>query len=143
MIRRRRNKKARTQGLSRRRFIQGLGGGALALPFLEYFSGPGSAFAADEAPKRLIVIAHHQGWVPDDLVPQIVNGELVLGEQLAALAPYKDKLSILTGIENTVRYVNNGAKVIGFHRAAPASSESQQHSGSIAGCVVPCVSPRK
>ena len=34
-------------------------------------------------------------------------------------------------------------KVIGFHRAAPASSESQQHSGSIAGCVVPCVSPRK
>ncbi|WP_437678357.1 DUF1552 domain-containing protein [Sorangium sp. So ce131] len=85
--------------LSRRAVLRGLGGAALALPFLEAMgcskqSAPASeemgraAFGA-EFPKRLVVLYTPNGTVPPDFWPS--SSQLQNGEELSPiLAPLKD-----------------------------------------------------
>ncbi len=80
----------------RREFLQGLGLGAFALPFLRTLEGH-----AQTTPKRLIVVASPNGTVMDDFFPKGTN---VYGRILTPLAPLKDKITVLRGLDMLSAY---------------------------------------
>jgi hypothetical protein len=91
---------------TRRSFLRGLGGTAIALPFLNA-SIPGAARAATgsnasngQFPKRFVVFFHPNGVEPDAWWPS--NGSSAtnfdLGESLAPLRDLKDKLLLMRGL---------------------------------------------
>lgn len=82
--------------LSRRALLRGAGGVALALPFLDAMSRSASA---DVFPKRFVVFFTGLGTVKDAWVPTGTETDFVLGEVLAPLAPFQDKLLVLEGLD--------------------------------------------
>ena len=92
--------------LSRRSFLRGLGGTAIALPFLEA-SLPGLAAAEPQNasngkhPKRFIVFFHPNGVIPDAWWPKKTGpGEkdFELHDSLAPLSDFKDQLLFMKGL---------------------------------------------
>lgn len=109
----------KTSGLSRRSVLRGAGGVALALPFLEAMEG--KAFAAP--PKRFILVYHTQGMFMDEWQPKLKAGgsptkteytaaEYDMNSLSADLAPYKDDLLFLTGLNNTISPGGNAHEVV-------------------------------
>jgi Protein of unknown function (DUF1552) len=95
--------------LSRRTFLRGAGGAVIALPFLDAMSGSASAV---DFPKRLVVFFTGLGtvkkaWKPTR-TPNVAADAFTLGEILAPLAPYQDKLLILDGIDMESAYHGPG-----------------------------------
>jgi hypothetical protein len=90
----------------RRRFLRGLAGGALALPLLASLDSR-SARAAPP-PKRLIVFFSANGTIADAWRPTGGEDDFVLGEILAPLAPHRDQLLILGGIDAESSYHGPG-----------------------------------
>ena len=99
------------QRLDRRKFLVGAGGAMLALPMLEAFA-PRSAHAdLPAAPKRVLFVSHLHGrpagrgyndqdnWSPGAAGPLPVG----ISPALAALAPIRDKIVTIDGIDNIVR----------------------------------------
>ncbi|MCB9753685.1 MAG: DUF1552 domain-containing protein [Myxococcales bacterium] len=80
--------------LSRRTFLRGAGGIALALPLLEIMR-PRAVRAADDAPKRLILWFTANGTVPSAWTP---GPNFALGPILEPLAPHKQDLLVLSGL---------------------------------------------
>lgn len=90
--------------LSRRTLLRGAGGMALALPFLEATARG----AAAGPPLRLLVMVHGQGTMLDRWTPSATGAGFALPPLLAPLAPFKDKINVLSGINNDVRKTMNG-----------------------------------
>ena len=102
--------------MNRRTVLRGLLGGAaatVALPFLESLAGKGARAACGTSPKRFVLFFWGNGiqlarWIPLDDGP-----DFTLPEQLAPLAPVKDRIAFITGFE--VKTGNSDA-----HHSGPA-----------------------
>jgi hypothetical protein len=97
------------QRLPRRRFLgflRGLAGGALALPLLDSLTS-GSARALPH-PKRLIVFFSANGTIADAWRPTGGENDFVLSEILEPLAPHRDQLLILGGVDAESSYHGPG-----------------------------------
>lgn len=91
--------------LSRRALLRGLAGVAVGLPLLDVMTDHKAAAAGP--PKRLVVFFTPNGTVPD----QWVTGSgtsFTLGPILQPLAPHKDDIVILTGMNNEAAYHGPG-----------------------------------
>ncbi len=80
----------------RREFLQGVGLGAFALPFLRSLDS-----RAQTTPKRLIVFSSPNGTVMNDFFPTTGN---VYGRILKPLEPLKNKIAILRGLDMLSAY---------------------------------------
>ena len=92
------------QRLHRRALLRGAGGAALALPLLHMFEGKGRAepgVAEDGFPLRFVVFFHPNGVWPATWWPPGTPTEnsWELASSLQPLAPWKDKLLVLDGID--------------------------------------------
>jgi len=105
--------------LSRRIILRGLGGAAVAAPFLSSLwdrRSKGHA-AAPPRPKQLIVLFSHYGFVTTKFFPVKSHGMLAPGDlvnTLAPLAPFANKLLIPRGIRamnEWTQYNKNGAGI--------------------------------
>ncbi len=96
-----------SRAFSRRRLLQSAAGAALCLPLLEAFD---ARAAAPAFPKRLVVMYTPNGTVQSAWWPTRVGDEadFDLGEIHAPLAPFKDRLTILKGIDYKVVQVGPG-----------------------------------
>ena len=77
--------------LSRRRLLQGAS--ALSLAGLR----PGRALAAPTQPKRLLLMVHRHGTIPEYWTPGGGSGELNLPPLLDPLAPWQDRIALVSG----------------------------------------------
>ena len=82
--------------LSRRRFLRGAGGAAIALPFLGAMDGPAKAAPF---PKRFVVFFTGLGQVKQSWLPSGSGADFTLGEVLAPLEPFKSKIMVLDGVD--------------------------------------------
>jgi Protein of unknown function (DUF1552) len=101
-----------SQKLDRRRFLFGVGGAVLALPMLEAFTPRELRAGTNTPPKRVVFMMHPHGRPLDDTdgpdiwSPRTTTGALPtnLSTALAALAPIRDKIVTIDGIDNIVRH---------------------------------------
>ncbi|WP_437626360.1 DUF1552 domain-containing protein [Sorangium sp. So ce1151] len=91
--------------LDRRTFLRGAGGLAVALPFLDAMSGSASAV---EFPKRFVVFFTGLGTVKAAWQPTGTEAAFELGEILAPLSPYRDKLLVIEGVDMESAYNGPG-----------------------------------
>jgi Protein of unknown function (DUF1552) len=94
--------------LNRRSLLRGAGGIAVALPFLDAMSRPRRARAAGVA-KRFIVFFSANGYIMNKWVPGGGETDFTLSPILAPLAPHRDRLLILHGLNNEVSYNSPGS----------------------------------
>jgi hypothetical protein len=105
---------ARTQ-MNRRIFLRGLGGAAVAAPFLASVAERSSKGEATTKPKQLIMMFTHNGCVTTKFFPVKSHGALAADDltstNLAALAPFAKKLLIPRGIRAMNEWTpnNNGS----------------------------------
>ncbi len=92
--------------LSRRRFLRGAGGIAVALPFLNAMLRKNANAAV--SPKRFIVFFTGLGTVKPRWVPTGTEKDFVLSDVLKPLEPFKDKLLILEGLNMASAYSGPG-----------------------------------
>lgn len=102
--------------LSRRTVLRGMLGGAgiaLALPPLEaFFDNNGVAYALDGTfPKRFGLFFWGNGIIPERWIPATVGPDWELTDQLAPLAPVKEHVAVITGME--VKTGNPSAHISG------------------------------
>ena len=86
--------------LSRRNFVRDLGVSAAALPFLTGL--PGLNAAAGSGKQRLIFMFSPNGTIPPNFWPDKEGADYDLKRILKPLAPYKDKMMPMRGINNKV-----------------------------------------
>lgn len=90
--------------LNRRLFLRGLGGAAVAAPFLSSLGGRSTLgqAASEVTPRRLIVMFTHHGCLTDRWFPTTAYGTLrandLMGTSLEALSPHASKLLVPRGI---------------------------------------------
>lgn len=87
--------------ISRRRFLQGLGGLTVAVPLLQVVPGR-RARAAENYPKRLIVFFNPNGTLKERWSPSGTETEFALPEILRPLERHKRRLVITDGIDMPV-----------------------------------------
>ena len=85
--------------MRRRTFLRGAGGIAVALPFLESTSARG---AAGPGSPRFVTMLHGNGTLRDSWTPAQTGTNFELSEILTPLEPVKDKINILSGIDNGI-----------------------------------------
>jgi hypothetical protein len=83
------------KALSRRTVLHGIGA-AVALPLLDAMIPAMSA--APKAVRRLGVVYHPNGVIYDKWLPTGVGSNFELSPTLAGLQPFKDKLTVITGL---------------------------------------------
>lgn len=86
---------------SRRKFLQSVAGAAAASKLMSLM--PHAAFAAGEAPKRLLCVFHPMGYLETSFWPQGEGASFQLGESQAALEPYKSKILYVDGLMRSDR----------------------------------------
>jgi Protein of unknown function (DUF1552) len=89
--------------VSRRLFLQGVGGSVLAAPFLGSLAERRAGAAAGSLdPKRLLVYFTHYGCITNRWFPERSHGQLMAADyestSLKALAPHAQKLLMVRGI---------------------------------------------
>lgn len=93
------------QARSRRAFLQTLGAGAVALPFLRYLGADAGLFGGHAAaqptaiPQRLLVVFSPDGTIGEEWVPDGGESNFVLRRILAPLEAHRDRLLILSGVD--------------------------------------------
>lgn len=96
----------RTQrALSRRALLKGAGGALVGLPLLHSLgasAGPSSPI------KRLVLMYNPNGTVWDAFWPTGGETDFVFGEMLTPLQPFRDRVSVLKGIDLAVTAVGPG-----------------------------------
>jgi hypothetical protein len=103
--------------LSRRLVLRGLGGAAVAAPFLASVAereAKTQGMPAPEAPKRLIVYFTYGGCLTNRWFPALSHGRLTRDayaamRTLAPMAPYADKLLMVRGIRAMNEWSFDGA----------------------------------
>src|SRR5262245_63076143 len=85
--------------LDRRTFLQGMGA-TVALPLLDAMI-PAFAKAATRAVPRMVFVYFPHGAVMDQWTPVGEGPNGALGEILEPLAPFQDRVTIVSGIDNT------------------------------------------
>jgi hypothetical protein len=88
--------------LDRRTFLQGMGA-TVALPLLDAMM-PAFATAATRAVPRLAFVYFPHGAVMDRWTPAGDGPDATFGEILEPLTPFRDRVTIVSGIENTHAY---------------------------------------
>lgn len=112
----------RIKQMNRRRFLGGAGV-AVSLPLLEAMMPVGkTAFAQDVRPTRMLTYflpngIHMPSWTPD-----VDGSNYQFKETLQSLAPYKQDLSILTNLNNTVAQKRLGGHAPGTGSFLTASA---------------------
>ncbi len=88
---------------SRRAFLQSLGAGAVALPFLHQFGGSmfgGRAMAGPPPiPQRLLVVFSADGTIAEEWVPDGTEDAPVYRRILEPLNAHKEKMLVLSGVD--------------------------------------------
>lgn len=88
--------------LNRRLFLRGVGGAAIAAPFLSTLGVRNATAQAAAAPKRLIIYFSHYGCITEKWFPEKSHGQLTPadfeGTSLAALKDFAPKLLMPRGI---------------------------------------------
>lgn len=95
----------------RRQFLRDLGVGAAALPFLAGLPTVRAASAGSvTAAKRLVIVFSPNGTLPVEFWPDRFGQDepLVLGPMLDALAPYREQVLMLKGVNNRIRGDGDG-----------------------------------
>lgn len=94
--------------LSRRRFLTGASGAALALPWLEKLSG-GVAFAqtAMTRPTRLLVVAYPMGFIQEEWAPSAAGATFTLPRITAPLEPFRQHLLFVSNVDNRATQLNS------------------------------------
>lgn len=121
--------------IARRTLLQGLGGMSLALPYLASWRGDDGwgvrtmpiAHADAARPKRVVIWTNalgvlHKWWTPKNTSADGKSFEL--NDIMAPFAPYKDKMTVLTGIN----YANL------FHQIGRNGSHDQGGASVLGGC---------
>jgi hypothetical protein len=94
--------------MKRRVFLKGIGGAALAVPFLSSLAEQqAKAQAAATPPKRLCIFFTHNGCLTNRWFPAVEDGPLnaaALSATLAPLAPYASKLLLPRGFRSMNGY---------------------------------------
>jgi hypothetical protein len=93
---------------SRRNFLRALGGGALALPLLNFVDRRNVSAAPTEFPKRLVLMFSPNGTIPGAWTPSGGELDFKLGTILAPLEPHRDKLLILDNVDMESAYHGPG-----------------------------------
>lgn len=91
--------------MNRRIFLRGVGGLAIAAPFLSSLNEAKGQSASD--PRRLVVFYTHNGCLTDRWFPTVQNGPIAasdLTETLSPLAPYASKLLLPRGFRSMNAY---------------------------------------
>jgi hypothetical protein len=119
------------QAFSRRNFLRGAGGIAVALPFLESI-GPARAGGAT-APLRYLQFMHVQGTLVNEWAPSGPANAMVLSNILSPLEPVRDRIVVVSGCDNPSAndygvngHVNSGRTVF---TCAPNSGNSDLADG--------------
>jgi Protein of unknown function (DUF1552) len=91
--------------LDRRTFLQGMGA-TVALPLLDAMIPARSLLAATAARPmpRLVFVYFPHGAIMDAWTPTTVGGDIELGSILEPLAPFRSRLTIVSGLENRHAY---------------------------------------
>ena len=92
---------------TRRRFLRGACGTALALPMLDWLAT--SPAAADPIPPRLLVYYLPNGRRPEWWVPSASGGTLSFPTQSAALQPFADRAIAVADLDNIAARNSPGA----------------------------------
>lgn len=87
--------------ISRRAFLQGAAGAAIALPFLDIMQRRGNA-AAPAFPKRFLVWFQPDGSIHENWAPTGTGTTFTLSRILAPLAAYQSSLLVVDGVKNKV-----------------------------------------
>ena len=87
--------------ISRRQFLGGAG--------LLAWSTRSMAQEATTGPKRLIIVHHPQGTSMQHFVPQGTPNDFQLSYILSPLLPHREKMLVLTGIDNRITELNSVA----------------------------------
>ena len=93
--------------MNRRVFLRGVGGTAVAAPFLSSLFESKANAQAGTPPKRLVIFYTHNGCLTNRWFPKIDNGAITdasLEGTLDVLRPYKSKLLIPRGIKSLNPY---------------------------------------
>jgi hypothetical protein len=90
--------------IARRTLLRGVGGVALALPFLDAMR-PRIAEAAPGVPKRFVVFFSANGMIKDQWQPSGTETEFNLSPILTPLAAHKSDLLIMRGLNNEASYI--------------------------------------
>lgn len=88
--------------LSRRALLRGAGGIAIGLPFLDAMLREGRAAAQPTAaaPQRFVVFFSPDGSIRENWTPTGTETNFQLSRILAPLAPHKQRLIVLDGVDN-------------------------------------------
>lgn len=88
-----------TLHFSRRGLLHSAIAGGMASPLLPFL--PHAARSQAAAPKRLLVVFHPMGYLESGFFPKITTEtDFALGETMAPLAAFQNKLILLDGLEN-------------------------------------------
>jgi len=85
--------------LSRRTLVRGLGGAAIALPLLDAMRGRSARASGETPPKRLIVMYTPNGTIANNFWPGGAEADFTLSPILQPLAPHKQDLLIIRGVD--------------------------------------------
>ncbi|MFT3712296.1 MAG: DUF1552 domain-containing protein [Archangium sp.] len=92
--------------LSRRRFLTGAGGAALALPWLEAFTQKAHAQTITP-PRRIIVVAYPMGFIRTHWQPSTDGAGFTLPFITAPLEPFRNQLLMVSNVDNAICNLNN------------------------------------
>ncbi len=97
------------QGLSRRHFIQGTGGAILGLPLLESLVAQKASAQTKSHPKRLVIFYATQGLLVNEFIPTGTPSNYSFqGEFIRQVKQHKDKILVLTGLDNQSAHDERG-----------------------------------
>jgi hypothetical protein len=94
--------------ITRRHMLRGIGGTAIALPFLE--SMQREAHAGGGQILRYLQFMHVEGTLVNEWAPTGPSNAMVLSNILSPLEPHRDRICVVSGIENAAaaQYGENG-----------------------------------
>ena len=112
----------RTKPISRRTVLRGIGGAAVALPWLEAMAATPSEASA---PHRMVCVGLAYGFVPDYFFPKDKGTDYTLSPLLQRLSGLRDRFTVISGLDH-------GEQAIGGHGGTHAFlsgilSENSKH----------------
>lgn len=102
--------------LSRRALLRGTAGVAVRLPFLQAMIPALSRAQEKLQPKRMGVVYFPNGFIPDTWTPKTAGRDFELLRSLEPLAPFREKMTIVSGLATDPSKTING-----FHDRAIGS----------------------